>query len=345
MTISPGPGVSSSNLQLNVYLGSATPVGKVGDLWMDTTANPPTLKQCDTAPSTWSAVEGGVGSFTNLTATGTFTLSGDISASINANTDDWAPTGLSGASVIRVTTDASRNLTGITGGADGRVLVLLNVGSFPLVLMDDATSTATNRFQLNSDYTLLPDTGVVLQYDSTSTRWRAIGAIAASSETQRGIVELATSAETITGTDAVRAVTPAGLAAARAYTAPTAFTPTIIGTSAAGVGTYTTQVGRYTVIGKRLFFDIALTWTAHTGTGNMQFSALPVAAVASPDTVACSLIYNNLVGTAGEQILAGVIGGTTTGGFWSCDPGGTALAAVAIDAAGSVWLSGSYEIA
>lgn len=36
----------------------------------------------------------------------------------------------------------------------------------------------------------------------------------AASDTAAGVVELATSAETITGTDAARAVTPAGLAAA-----------------------------------------------------------------------------------------------------------------------------------
>ena len=33
---------------------------------------------------------------------------------LTANTDDWAPSGLSGADIIRASTDASRNLTGIT---------------------------------------------------------------------------------------------------------------------------------------------------------------------------------------------------------------------------------------
>lgn len=103
-------------------------------------------------------------------------LTGDISpAQITANTDDYNPTGLSTASVLRLSTDASRNLTGIQGGADGRVLVLHNVGSFDLVLKDDTTSTAGNRFQLNSDITIGPNQSTVIQYDSTSSRWRVIG--------------------------------------------------------------------------------------------------------------------------------------------------------------------------
>lgn len=108
-------------------------------------------------------------------------LSGDISpAQLTANTDDWNPTGLSTASVIRVSTDASRNLTGIQGGADGRVLILINVGSQPLVLVHDATSTAANRFFLASstNTTVQSNGACILWYDSTSSRWRQITRIA-----------------------------------------------------------------------------------------------------------------------------------------------------------------------
>ena len=105
-----------------------------------------------------------------------FAWVGDISpAQIVSNTDNYNPTGLSTAAVLRLTTDASRNLTGIVGGVDGRILMVLNVGSFPLVLKDDATSTAGNRFQLNGDVTLGPDEGALLWYDSTSSRWRLAG--------------------------------------------------------------------------------------------------------------------------------------------------------------------------
>ena len=53
---------------------------------------------------------------------------------------------------------------------------------------------------------------------TTAANWQIVNknipAIVAATETVQGIVELATSAETITGTDATRAVTPAGLKAA-----------------------------------------------------------------------------------------------------------------------------------
>ena len=102
---------------------------------------------------------------------------GDISPTqIAANTDNYDPTGLSTAAVLRLTTDASRNITGLAGGADGRIVVIHNVGSFNIVLKDETTSTAANRFALSADVTLVPDNVCVLQYDSTTSRWRAFSA-------------------------------------------------------------------------------------------------------------------------------------------------------------------------
>jgi len=104
----------------------------------------------------------------------TWALTGDLTpAQITSNQDNYNPTGLSSASVLRLATDASRDITGIAGGSDGRVLLLFNVGSFNIVLKDDVTSTAANRFMLNGDLTLAPDESAPLWYDSTSSRWRA----------------------------------------------------------------------------------------------------------------------------------------------------------------------------
>lgn len=55
------------------------------------------------------------------------------------------------------------------------------------------------------------------------------------------------------------------------------WTPAITGTTVAGVGTYTTQSGYYTRIGNMIFIQASLTWTAHTGTGDMIISGLPFA--------------------------------------------------------------------
>ena len=104
-------------------------------------------------------------------------LQGDISpAQITSNQNDYNPTGLADAAVLRLSTDASRNITSIAGGADGRILIIHDVGSFNIVLKDDdgATGTVANRFALNGDVTLGSDQGAILQYDSTSSRWRLL---------------------------------------------------------------------------------------------------------------------------------------------------------------------------
>lgn len=106
-----------------------------------------------------------------------FSLQGDISpAQITADQDDYNPTGLSTAAILRLSTDATRNINGIAGGADGRIIKIVNVGTQGIVLKDEATtSTAANRFALNSDLTISENQAVEILYDSTTSRWRAIG--------------------------------------------------------------------------------------------------------------------------------------------------------------------------
>jgi hypothetical protein len=107
----------------------------------------------------------------------TFGLSSIISPSqITANQNDYSPTGLSTATVLRLNSDASRDITGLAGGASGRIILIHNVGSQNIVLKDEnGSSSAANRFALFADYTLPPDFFLWLQYDSTSARWRCSG--------------------------------------------------------------------------------------------------------------------------------------------------------------------------
>ena len=87
-----------------------------------------------------------------------------------ATTNNFALT--DATNILRPSTDSSHNLTGLAGGRAGRRLQLFNVGSFDLVLKNDTTSTAANRFLLGADLTIGTNEGVVLWYDSTSSRWR-----------------------------------------------------------------------------------------------------------------------------------------------------------------------------
>lgn len=113
----------------------------------------------------------------SLLAAGAITLTGDISPSqITSNQNDYSPTGLSTASVLRLSTDASRLMYGLAGGSDGRIVTLYNIGSNPLTLVPDdgSSSTAANRFALASAAVIRGGQCAALIYDSTSSRWRLL---------------------------------------------------------------------------------------------------------------------------------------------------------------------------
>lgn len=177
---------------VGVYAGTAN----AGTLFQQTTASPVAGTSALTFASylTLGALpltiaNGGTGqaaataAFAALAAEA-LAFTGDISpTALSANTDNWAPTGFSTASTIRISSNAAWNLTGIAAGTDGRTILLHNVGAFTITLKDDVTSTAANRFQLSADYALAADQSVMLEYDSTSSRWRVLGQQSAASST------------------------------------------------------------------------------------------------------------------------------------------------------------------
>lgn len=111
-------------------------------------------------------------------------------AQITANTDNYAPAGLATCGVLRLSTDASRNLTGITAQSDGAKLLLMNIGANPLVLKHDVTSTAANRFYCpgSVDFRLAANTAAWISYDLTSSRWRVASAAAPTGTGWRRVV-------------------------------------------------------------------------------------------------------------------------------------------------------------
>jgi hypothetical protein len=114
----------------------------------------------------------------NTDVTGTYALSGDISpTALAGNTNDWNPTSLSTASTIRMDASAAYDLTGLQGGADGRIIVLHNISAYTITMKHDVTSTAAYRFYCpnNVDLPLQQKASAILRYDSTSSRWRVIG--------------------------------------------------------------------------------------------------------------------------------------------------------------------------
>ena len=72
----------------------------------------------------------------------------------------------------RLTSGAA--LTGFTGGADGRILIVENATGADHTLTHDATSTAANRLYCpgSADITIPANGTVILCYSSTDSRWR-----------------------------------------------------------------------------------------------------------------------------------------------------------------------------
>ncbi|ABD87384.1 DUF2793 domain-containing protein [Rhodopseudomonas palustris] len=134
-------------------------------------------------------------------------LSGIIApVEITANQNDYAPAGLASAAVLRVSADAARSISGLAGGAEGRVIVVGNVGGQAITLLDDsAASAAANRFSFGGNLTIAAKQAAVLRYDGTAARWQAIAG---------GLGLRADAAQALTSAQQDQARANAGIAAA-----------------------------------------------------------------------------------------------------------------------------------
>lgn len=97
-------------------------------------------------------------------------------AQIVANTNDYAP---GRANFYRLSSDASRDVTGLVAGAAGEARTAVNVGTQNIVLKhQNAGSAAANRFLCGgaADITLAADEIAMLWYDATTARWRVVKA-------------------------------------------------------------------------------------------------------------------------------------------------------------------------
>lgn len=120
----------------------------------------------------------------NLVVTGMTTLGGSVAftgtispTALAVNTDNWNPTGLAGASVIRASASTPVQVTGLTAQRAGTILSFQNVGNFAIQLLaDSASSLAANQFDLSRTENVQPGESVLLQYDGTSIGWRLFGA-------------------------------------------------------------------------------------------------------------------------------------------------------------------------
>lgn len=121
------------------------------------------------------------GAFTVLKASTSFAFTGIISpTSFGTAQDNYNPTGLSTAAIIRQDVSTNVNITGLSGGSSGRIIEFWNISTFLIILTHQSTnSTAANRFIApNNDvsgFAIMPGAKCRLAYDSTTSRWRVDG--------------------------------------------------------------------------------------------------------------------------------------------------------------------------
>ena len=124
------------------------------------------------------------------------------------------------------------------------------------------------------------------------------------------------------------------------------FTPTISGSSSAGTGTYSTQLGYYTKIGNLVYVTATIVWSAHTGTGNMRLSDLPftVLNVTSLEPP-LSLQVSDVALTALNVAQATFRRNATYAEVLQYPVGGGAVTDVPIDTAATIRYAGSFLVA
>jgi hypothetical protein len=120
----------------------------------------------------------------------------DITTNISTSQNDYNPSGFTSASTYGFTSTGNVNITGITAGEDGRVLILTNRDATDNITLvnESASSTAANRFAIGSDITFGPGYSAVLRYDIASSRWRCIAKHTASTADNWGSQVVATDA-------------------------------------------------------------------------------------------------------------------------------------------------------
>lgn len=121
------------------------------------------------------------------------------------------------------------------------------------------------------------------------------------------------------------------------------FTPTLAGSTLAGVTTYVVQQGTYTRIGNRIDFTLTLQWSAATGTGSPRIGGLPFTPAAVANQNLSASIYHSAVTFANGSVVVLLSPGVATIRLFSpaTNAGGAELV---MEAAGIVVISGVYFV-
>ena len=116
---------------------------------------------------------------TDLEATEQVRFSGNISISVTGTIDNWTPAGIIDTFQINMTTSTNATITGIAGGTDGRILLLITTTGGITLSHNNSNSSSTNRIQISGGRDLILNRGdsVILRWEDTTDTWRTISMI------------------------------------------------------------------------------------------------------------------------------------------------------------------------
>jgi hypothetical protein len=126
------------------------------------------------------------------------------------------------------------------------------------------------------------------------------------------------------------------------------WTPTVIGSTTAGTGTYTDRSGYYTKIGNRITINGSCGISAHTGTGNITLGVLPFTSSNESSSATINLspitvLPQNITCTALNVIVAWLDANRTSIDLLQMPTGGGAIASVPMDTSFTIAYSGTYR--
>lgn len=121
-------------------------------------------------------------------------------ASLSTSQNNYNPSGLSTAGVIRLTASAPVNITGLTAPTPGNnqtiVLTVLAASSAITLKSLSGSSSAANQFGTAGDIAMAAGNTALLSYDSTSSLWRVVTGAGSGSGT---VTSVATDNTYVTG--------------------------------------------------------------------------------------------------------------------------------------------------
>jgi hypothetical protein len=121
---------------------------------------------------------GGIDSDGQLSGGANFRMYGYIAPSLTASVNDWAPTGLSGARTVKISSTGAYSITGMAAGSEGEEKLLNNASGSTLTLPhNSASSAAANRWYCPgaASFSLTTLRTVLVRYDGDVSRWCVVG--------------------------------------------------------------------------------------------------------------------------------------------------------------------------